>query len=140
MIAANVIRSAHLHGVEELLFLASSAAYPRDAAQPIGEQALLTGPLDPAHEAYAVAKIAGIALCRAYRRQYGSDFVAVVPTNLYGPGDNFDLRTSHFLPALLRKAHEAKAAGRESITIRGTGSPAASSSMWMTARTPASTL
>jgi GDP-L-fucose synthase len=123
MIAANVIEAAHRAGVAKLLFIASSAAYPRDAPQPISEAALLTGPLDPAHEPYAIAKIAGIKLCRAYREQYGCDFISAMPTNLYGPGDSFDLHTSHVLPALMRKAHEAKLAAADTMTIWGTGTP-----------------
>lgn len=107
MIEANVIHGAHRIGVEKLLFLGSSCIYPREAPQPITEDALLSGPLEPTNEWYAVAKIAGIKLCQAYRRQYGCDFISAMPTNLYGPGDNYDLETSHVLPALLRKAHEA---------------------------------
>ena len=109
MIAANVIEAAHRAGVDRLLYLGSSCIYPRLAPQPIIEDALLTGPLEPTNEAYAIAKIAGIKLCQAYRRQYGRDYISAMPTNLYGPGDNFDLRTSHVLPALIRKAHEASA-------------------------------
>lgn len=123
MIEANIIHAAHLAGVEKLLFLGSSCIYPKLAPQPIPEDALLTGPLEPTNEWYAVAKIAGIKLVQAYRRQYGHDFISAMPTNLYGPGDNFDLETSHVLPALIRKAHEAKLAGAEHITIWGTGSP-----------------
>lgn len=123
MIAANLIEAAYRHDVKKLLFLASSAVYPRMAAQPMAEDALLTGPLEPAHEAYAIAKIAGIKLCRFYRQQYGCDFISALPTNLYGPGDNFDADTSHVLPALVRKAHEAKLAGSASMTIWGSGTP-----------------
>ena len=123
MIEANVIEAARQHGVEKLLFLGSSCIYPKFADQPIVEEALLTGPLEPTNEWYAIAKIAGIKLCQAYRRQYGCDFISTMPTNLYGPGDNYDLANSHVLPALIRKAHEAKLAGADSITIWGTGTP-----------------
>jgi GDP-L-fucose synthase len=123
MIEANVIEAARIAGVAKLLFLGSSCIYPRLAAQPIGEDALLTGPLEPTNEWYAIAKIAGIKLCQAYRRQYGCDFISAMPTNLYGPGDNYDLASSHVLPALLRKVHEAKLAGAPSITLWGTGTP-----------------
>ncbi|MFN7533500.1 MAG: NAD-dependent epimerase/dehydratase family protein, partial [Brevundimonas sp.] len=105
------------------LFLGSSCIYPKEAPQPIPESALLTGPLEPTNEWYAVAKIAGIKLAQAYRKQHGRDYISAMPTNLYGPGDNFDLQTSHVLPALIRKAHEAKAAGADHITIWGTGTP-----------------
>ena len=108
MIEANIIEAAHRHGVEKLLFLGSSCIYPRLAPQPIAEDALLTGPLEPTNQWYAVAKIAGIKLCQAYRRQYGRDFIAAMPTNLYGPGDNFDLLTSHVMPALIAKAHRGE--------------------------------
>ncbi len=120
-IAAQVVEAARLSGVERLLFLGSSCIYPRLADQPIVEEALLTGPLEPTNEAYAVAKIAGIKLCEAYRRQYGCDFISAMPANLYGPGDNYDLESSHVIPALIRKAHEAKAAGAPSFTIWGSG-------------------
>ena len=123
MIEANVIEAARQHGVEKLLFLGSSCIYPKFADQPIVEEALLTGPLESTNEWYAVAKIAGIKLCQAYRRQYGCDYISAMPTNLYGPGDNFDLSSSHVMPALIRKAHEAKLAGAGSITIWGTGTP-----------------
>lgn len=123
MIAANVIAAAHAHGVERLLFLGSSCIYPRLAPQPIEEGALLTGPLEPTNESYAIAKIAGIKLIEAYRRQYGRNYISAMPTNLYGPGDNFDPATSHVLPALIRKVHEAKVAGASSITLWGTGRP-----------------
>jgi GDP-L-fucose synthase len=123
MIAANVVDAAHATGVEKLLFLGSSCIYPRDAPQPIGEGALLSGPLEPSNRAYAVAKIAGLELCRAYRRQYGCDFIAAMPANLYGPGDNFDLETGHVLPALIRKAHEAKASGSGRLVVWGSGRP-----------------
>jgi len=123
MIEANVIEAARAAGVEKLLFLGSSCIYPKLAEQPIAEQALLTGPLEPTNQWYAIAKIAGIKLCQAYRRQHGCDFISAMPTNLYGPGDNFELQSSHVLPALIRKAHEAKQAGAASVTVWGTGSP-----------------
>lgn len=123
MIAANVIEAAHRADVNRLLFLGSSCIYPKFAEQPIVEESLLTGALEPTNEWYAVAKIAGIKLCQAYRRQHGRDYISAMPTNLYGPGDNFDLQSSHVLPALIRKAHEAKLAGDSSITIWGTGTP-----------------
>ncbi len=123
MIEANLIEAAHRNDVAKLLFLGSSCIYPKFAPQPIPEDALLTGPLEPTNEWYAIAKIAGIKLAQAYRRQHGADFISAMPTNLYGPGDNFDLDTSHVLPALIRKAHEAKVAGAESLTIWGTGTP-----------------
>ncbi len=123
MIEANLIEAARLAGTKKLLFLGSSCIYPRDAAQPMAEEALLTGPLEATNQWYAIAKIAGIKLCQAYRRQYGCDFISAMPTNLYGPGDNFDLASSHVLPALIRKAHEAKLAGAEAMTIWGTGTP-----------------
>jgi GDP-L-fucose synthase len=123
MIEANVIEAAHRAEVAKLLFLGSSCIYPKFAEQPIREEALLSGPLEPTNEWYAVAKIAGIKLCQAYRREHGRDFISAMPTNLYGPGDNFDLQSSHVLPALIRKAHEAKEAGSAAIEIWGTGSP-----------------
>jgi GDP-L-fucose synthase len=123
MIEANIISAAHANDVEKFLFLGSSCIYPKLAAQPISEDALLTGPLEPTNEWYAVAKIAGIKLAQAYRKQYGSDFISAMPTNLYGPGDNFDLTSSHVLPALIRKTHEAKVRGENHITIWGTGAP-----------------
>lgn len=123
MIEANVIEAAHRNDVGKLLFLGSSCIYPRMAPQPIAEDALLTGPLELTNEWYAVAKIAGIKLAQAYRRQHGRDYISAMPTNLYGPGDNFDLASSHVLPALIRKAHEAKAAGADAIGIWGTGTP-----------------
>ncbi|MFN7127450.1 MAG: GDP-L-fucose synthase family protein [Brevundimonas sp.] len=123
MIAANVTEAAYRNGVGKMLFLGSSCIYPKLAPQPIPEDALLTGPLEPTNEWYAIAKIAGIKLAQAYRRQHGCDFISAMPTNLYGPGDNFDLNTSHVLPALIRKAHEAKVAGADHITIWGTGAP-----------------
>jgi GDP-L-fucose synthase len=121
MIEANVIHAAWRTGVEKFLFLGSSCIYPKHAPQPIPEEALLGGPLEPTNEAYAVAKIAGIKLCQAYCYQYGCNFVSAMPTNLYGPGDNFDLETSHVLPALIRKAHEAKMRGGKDLVIWGTG-------------------
>ena len=123
MIEANVIEAARGHGAEKLLFLGSSCIYPKFAEQPLVEEALLTGPLEPTNEWYAVAKIAGIKLCQAYRRQHGCDFISVMPPNLYGPGDNYDPASSHVLPALIRKAHEAKMAGAQAMTIWGTGTP-----------------
>ena len=109
--------------MEKLLFLGSSCIYPKLAPQPISEDALLTGPLEPTNEWYAIAKIAGVKLCQAYRRQHGCDFISAMPTNLYGPGDNFDLQSSHVIPALMRKAHEAKLSGDSSMTIWGSGTP-----------------
>jgi GDP-L-fucose synthase len=123
MIEANVIHASHELGVEKLLFLGSSCIYPKHAAQPMRETDLLGGPLEPTNEPYAVAKIAGVKLAQAYRRQYGDDFISAMPTNLYGPGDNFDLVGSHVLPALIRKAHDAKLAQRDSIEVWGTGTP-----------------
>jgi len=120
---ANIIHAAHMVGVEKLMFLGSSCIYPKLAEQPIVEEALLTGPLEPTNEWYAIAKIAGIKLCHAYRRQHGRDFISAMPTNLYGPGDNFDLNSSHVMPALIRKAHEAKVNGATEITVWGTGTP-----------------
>ena len=119
----NVITSAHASGVEKLLFLGSSCIYPKLADQPIVEEALLTGPLEPTNEWYAIAKIAGIKLCQAYRKQFGADFNSAQPTNLYGPGDNYDLETSHVLPALLRKFHEAKISGAKEVVVWGSGTP-----------------
>src|SRR5437667_1420287 len=119
----NVIRSADQSGVRKLLFLGSSCIYPKLAPQPIPESALLTGPLEPTNEAYAIAKIAGIKLCQAYARQKGKNFISVMPTNLYGPNDNFDLETSHVLAALVRKAHEAKAQNEKQLIVWGTGKP-----------------
>ncbi len=119
----NVIRAAHVYGVKKLLFLGSSCIYPRLAPQPIREEYLMTGPLEPTNEPYAMAKLAGISLCNSFRRQYCSNFISVMPTNLYGPGDNFDLESSHVLPALIRKVHEAKMENQPSVTVWGTGSP-----------------
>ena len=123
MIEANTIHAAAQAGVEKLMFLGSSCIYPKFAEQPIQEDALLTGPLEPTNEWYAIAKIAGIKLCEAYRKQHGLDFISAMPTNLYGPNDNFDLESSHVLPALIRKAHAAKLAGETGIEIWGTGTP-----------------
>ncbi|MDP1690476.1 MAG: GDP-L-fucose synthase [Burkholderiaceae bacterium] len=123
MIEANLIHGAHLAGVQRLMFLASSCIYPRDAAQPISEEALLTGPLEPTNEPYAIAKIAGIKLAESYNRQYGRQYVSVMPTNLYGPNDNYDLASSHVLPALMRKAHEAKQRGDAEMVVWGSGTP-----------------
>ena len=123
MIHATVVHASHLFEVEKLLYLGSSCIYPREADQPINEAALLTGPLEPTNEAYALAKIAGIRLCQSYRKQYGSNFIAAMPTNLYGPGDNFDLTSSHVLPALMRKFHDAKQDGRTDVEIWGSGTP-----------------
>jgi len=122
-IETNVIDAAHRAGVKKLVFLGSSCIYPRLAPQPIREDALLTGPLEPTNEWYAIAKIAGIKLCQAYRKQHGCDFISAMPTNLYGPGDNFDLTTSHVIPALMRKAHEAKASKSPELVVWGTGKP-----------------
>ena len=119
----NLISASHENGVRKLLFLGSSCIYPKFAEQPIREKSLLTGPLEPTNEPYAVAKIAGITLCQAYARQYGANFISAMPTNLYGPEDNFDLQTSHVLPALLRKIHEARAGGRSEVVVWGTGMP-----------------
>jgi GDP-L-fucose synthase len=123
MIQTNVIHSAHEYGVKKLMFLGSSCIYPKFAEQPIREDSLLTGLLEPTNEPYAIAKIAGIKMCEAYRDQYGSNFISVMPTNLYGPNDNYDLSNSHVLPALLRKFIEAKRANAPSVTMWGTGSP-----------------
>jgi len=123
MIEANLIEAAHRTGVAKLLFLGSSCIYPKFAPQPIAEESLLTGPLEPTNEWYAIAKIAGIKLCQAYRAQHGADYISAMPTNLYGPGDNFNLDTSHVMPALIRKAHQAKLAGDDSFEIWGTGTP-----------------
>ncbi|MBO6728443.1 MAG: GDP-L-fucose synthase [Maricaulis sp.] len=123
MIASNIIQAAHSVGVEKLLFLGSSCIYPKFADQPIVENALLTGELESTNEWYAIAKIAGIKMCQAYRKQYGDDFISAMPTNLYGPGDNYHPENSHVIPAIIRKAHEAKLAGAESMEIWGTGLP-----------------
>lgn len=123
IIEANVIEASFRAGVEKLCFLGSSCIYPKFAPQPIVESALLTGELEPTNEWYAIAKIAGIKLCQAYRKQHGADFISAMPTNLYGPGDNFDLNSSHVMPALIRKAHEAKLRGDKEITVWGTGTP-----------------
>ncbi len=122
-IQTNVIHSAWESGTEKLMFLGSTCIYPKLAPQPIREESLLTGPLEPTNEAYAVAKIAGVKMCEAYRRQYGADFISAQPTNLYGPGDNYDPEGSHVLPALIRRFHEAKLSGAEEVTLWGTGTP-----------------
>lgn len=122
-IQTNVIDAAHRYGTTKLQFLGSSCIYPKHAPQPMPESCLLTGPLEPTNEWYAIAKIAGLKMCQAYRRQYGFNAITVMPTNLYGPGDNFDLSTSHVLPALIRKFHEAKERGDREVTIWGTGTP-----------------
>jgi GDP-L-fucose synthase len=123
IIETNLIHAAHEAGVEKLLFLGSSCIYPRLAPQPISEESLLTGPLEPTNQWYAIAKIAGIKLCQAYRREHGNDFISAMPTNLYGPGDNYDERTSHVLPALIRKAHVAKLSNAPYMTVWGSGRP-----------------
>src|SRR6187397_1240289 len=123
MIHATVVHASHLYGVRKLLYLGSSCIYPRLANQPITEDQLLEGPLEPTNEAYALAKIAGIKLCESYRHQYGCDFIAAMPTNLYGPNDNFDLTSSHVLPAMIRKFHEAKKERRRDVVVWGTGQP-----------------
>ena len=122
-IQTNLIHSAHEWGVKKLLFLGSSCIYPKLAPQPLKEESLLGGPLEPTNQWYAIAKIVGIKMCQAYRRQYGSDFISVMPTNLYGPGDNYDLQTSHVLPALIRKFHEAKSSQAPTVVCWGTGAP-----------------
>ena len=122
-IETNIIHAAWRTGVEKLLFLGSSCIYPKLAAQPMAEDVLMTGPLEPTNQWYALAKIAGIRMCQAYRQQYGCDFISTMPTNLYGPGDNFDLQSSHVVPALIRKIHDAKIQRHESVEIWGTGSP-----------------
>ena len=123
MIEANIVAAAHANDVEKFIFLGSSCIYPKFADQPISEDSLLTGALEPTNEWYAIAKIAGIKLAQAYRKQYGRDYISAMPTNLYGPGDNFDLTSSHVMPAIIRKAHEAKVSGASSITVWGTGTP-----------------
>ena len=122
-IATNVIHAAHLHGCEKLMFLGSSCIYPKLAAQPLREDSMLTGPLEPTNEPYAIAKIAGIKMAEAYRNQYGSDFISVMPTNLYGPGDNYHPEYSHVVAALIRRFHEAKLAGARDVVVWGTGTP-----------------
>src|SRR3989338_8206327 len=122
-VQTNVIHAAYAHKIKKLLFLGSSCIYPRDAAQPITEDALLTGPLELTNKAYAVAKIAGITMCQSYNAQYGADFISVMPTNLYGPGDNFDPLASHVLPPLIQKSHAAKESGVPAVTLWGTGAP-----------------
>jgi GDP-L-fucose synthase len=123
MIHATVVHAAYAHGVRRLLYLGSSCIYPRECPQPIKEEYLLTGPLEQTNEAYAIAKIAGIKLCQTYRKQYGCDFISAMPTNLYGPFDNFDLNSSHVVPALMRKFHDAKLAGQDEVIVWGTGAP-----------------
>jgi GDP-L-fucose synthase len=123
MIHGTVVHAAHVFGVKKLLYLGSSCIYPRECPQPMREEYLLSGALEPTNEPYAVAKIAGIKLCQAYRRQYGCNFISAMPTNLYGPNDNFDLTSSHVLPALIRKFHEAREGGRDEVVIWGTGTP-----------------
>ena len=123
MIQNSIIHQSYVHKIKKLLFLGSSCIYPRNCPQPIKEEYLMTGPLEPTNSAYAVAKIAGIEMCRAYNKQYNTKFIPVMPTNLYGPNDNFDLETSHVLPALIRKFHEAKQSNADAVTIWGTGKP-----------------
>jgi GDP-L-fucose synthase len=123
MIHATVVHSSHLFGARKLLYLGSSCIYPRHATQPMKEEELLTGPLEPTNESYAIAKIAGIKLCQAYRTQYSRDFISAMPTNLYGPNDNFDLSSSHVLPAMIRKFHDAREADRDEVVVWGTGTP-----------------
>src|SRR4051794_14451717 len=123
IIATNVIHAAHVSGVEKLMFLGSSCIYPKFAAQPLREDSMLTGPLEPTNEPYAIAKIAGIKMVEAYRRQYGSDFINVMPTNLYGPGDNYHPEYSHVVAALIRRFHEAKVSGADNVVVWGTGTP-----------------
>lgn len=123
MIHGTVVHASHEWGVRKLLYLGSSCIYPRDTAQPIREEQLLTGPLEPTNEAYALAKIAGIRLCQSYRQQYGDDFIAAMPTNLYGPEDNFDLTSAHLVPMLMRRFHEARERGEPEVTVWGTGTP-----------------
>jgi GDP-L-fucose synthase len=122
-IQSNIIHWSHMYGVKRLLFLGSACIFPKLAPQPIKEEHLLTGPLEPTNDAYALAKIAGIKMCESYNKQFGTNYLSVMPTNLYGPGDNFDLEDSHVLPALIRKFHEAKESGTENVTVWGTGSP-----------------
>src|SRR5947209_20555172 len=123
MIHATVVHSAHVYEVKKLLYLGSSCIYPRECPQPIREEYLLTAPLEPNNEPYAIAKIAGIRLCQAYRQQYGSNFISAMPTNLYGPNDNFDLLSSHVLPALLRRFHDARLRAGKDVVVWGSGNP-----------------
>ena len=123
IVAANVIHAAHVHGIEKLMFLGSSCIYPKLATQPLQEDSLLTGPLEPTNEPYAIAKIAGVKLAEAYRNQYGSDFISVMPTNLYGPGDNYHPEYSHVVAALIRRFHEANVSGATNVGVWGTGTP-----------------
>ncbi len=123
MMESNIIHASHQHGVKKLMFLGSSCIYPKHAPQPMKEEYLLTGLLEPTNEPYAIAKIAGIKMCDAYNRQYGTNFMSVMPTNLYGPGDNYDLNNSHVLPALIRKMHEAKMQNAKDVVVWGTGAP-----------------
>jgi GDP-L-fucose synthase len=123
MIQSNIIKSSKDHNVKKLIFLGSSCIYPKMSPQPIKEEYLLTGPLEPTNDAYAIAKIAGIKMCQSFNQQYGTNFISVMPTNLYGPNDNYDLNNSHVLPAMIRKFHEAKLEGKEKVEIWGTGSP-----------------
>ena len=123
MIHATVVHAAYTYDIEKLLYLGSSCIYPRESVQPINEEQLLTGPLEPTNEAYALAKIAGIKLCQSYRTQYGCNYISAMPTNLYGPRDNFDLTSSHVMPALIRKFHDAKLAGRAEVDVWGSGRP-----------------
>lgn len=123
MMAANVIDGSYKAGVEKLLFLGSSCIYPKMASQPISEDSLMTGPLEPTNAAYAVAKISGVYLCETYRREYGADFISAMPTNLYGPGDNYHPENSHVIPGLIRRAHEAKIGGAKSLSVWGSGTP-----------------
>jgi len=136
MMEANLVHAAHACGVEKLMLLGSTCIYPKLAPQPLKEEYLLSGPLEPSNEWYAVAKIAGIKLCQAYRKQHGSRFICVMPTNLYGPNDSFDLANSHVLPALLRKFHEAKLAGEPQVTVWGAANRAESFCTWMIAPPP----
>jgi len=137
-IQTNIIDAAQRHGVGKLLFLGSSCIYPREAPQPMVEESLLTGPLEPTNQWYAIAKIAGLKLCQAYRREFGFDAISVMPTNIYGPGDNFDLKNSHVLPAMIRKCHEAKAQHADAVEVWERARRAANFSMSMTWPQPAS--
>jgi GDP-L-fucose synthase len=123
MIQSNIIKSSKDHNVKKLIFLGSSCIYPKMSPQPIKEEYLLTGPLEPTNDAYAIAKIAGIKMCQSFNQQYGTNFISVMPTNLYGPNDNYDLNNSHVLPAMIRKFHEAKLEGKDKVEIWGTGKP-----------------